>query len=262
MTMYVITHKLNNYKLPAGYRNLLVGANKKRIDSAQYLTDNQGDNISDKNSSYCELTGMYWVWKNIDQVQGNVGISHYRRYFSDKSKLAEYIETVVTGKVIPLSLSRADDYLKDYDWIVPKKIALEDGEKNLYENYVNAHYKKDLEATKSAIKKLYPEYEATFDKVFTSNKFSQFNMCYTSKDEYVAYCQWLFDILFEVEKQIDITNYDTYQGRVFGFLAERLFNVWLQHGGNKNIKYLSVFDLRTRSREYIKQRLIGGTKKH
>jgi len=258
--MYVITHKLNEYKLPAGYKNLLVGATKNHVDGVSYLTDDQGDNISDKNSSYCELTGMYWIWKNLDQVKDNVGISHYRRYFSDKSKLAEYIETMLTGKVTPLSLSKAESYLKDHDWIVPEKIALEDGEKDLYENYVNAHYKKDLEATKNAIKKLYPEYEATFDKVFASDEFSQFNMCYTSKEEYAAYCQWLFDILFEVEKQIDITDYDAYQSRVFGFLAERLFNVWLQHDENKKIKYLRVFDLRTRSREYVKQKLIGGKK--
>ncbi|WP_010690238.1 DUF4422 domain-containing protein [Ligilactobacillus animalis] len=260
MTMYVITHKRNDYKLPSGYKNLLVGANKNQVNGVEYLADNQGENISDKNSSYCELTGMYWLWKHLDQIPNNIGISHYRRYFSDKGKLTEYVETMVTGKVTPLSLKKADLYLKDHDWIVPKKIGLENGEKDLYENYVNAHYEKDLKATRDIISKLYPEYVTTFDKVFASNEFSQFNMCYTSKEEYAKYCQWLFDILFEVEKQIDIEGYDAYQGRVFGFLAERLFNVWLQHDEAKKIKYLGVFDLRTRDRAYIKQKLIGGKK--
>ena len=41
------------------------------------------------------------------------------------------------------------------------------------------------------------------------------------------YCEWLFDILFEVEKRIDISNYSVYQKRVFGFLAERMFNICL-----------------------------------
>lgn len=33
--------------------------------------------------------------------------------------------------------------------------------------------------------------------------------------------------MFEVEKRINIENYDDYQKRVMGFLSERLFRVWL-----------------------------------
>lgn len=42
--------------------------------------DDTGDNISLKNSSYCELTGMYWAWKNLRGVDV-IGLCHYRRYF-------------------------------------------------------------------------------------------------------------------------------------------------------------------------------------
>ena len=53
------------------------------------------------------------------------------------------------------------------------------------------------------------------------------NMWITKKDIFDRYCRWLFDILFEVEKGIELQGYDGYQKRVMGFLSERLFRVWL-----------------------------------
>ena len=58
-------------------------------------------------------------------------------------------------------------------------------------------------------------------------------MIYTSKDIFDSYSKWLFDILFEVEKRVDITNRDTYQKRIFGFLSERLLKVWVQKNNLK-----------------------------
>ena len=31
-----------------------------------------------------------------------------------------------------------------------------------------------------------------------------------------------------MEKRIDITSYNQYEARVFGYIAERLFNVWIE----------------------------------
>ena len=65
MTVYVITHKPFDYaqKLSKGYVPMMVGANFND-NPRNYLTDNTMDNISDKNPQYCELTGLYWIWKN------------------------------------------------------------------------------------------------------------------------------------------------------------------------------------------------------
>lgn len=49
------------------------------------------------------------------------------------------------------------------------------------------------------------------------------------KDIFNEYCSWLFDILDEVEKSIDTSNYDSYQSRVLGFLSERMLSIFVQY---------------------------------
>ena len=78
MKLYVATHKSYNQVQDQDlYIPILVGANKN-IGEKNYLRDNQGDNnISDRNFTFCELTGLYWIWKNSkDDI---VGLCHYRR---------------------------------------------------------------------------------------------------------------------------------------------------------------------------------------
>ena len=81
----VATHK--KYKMPKDpmYIPIHVGAEGKKLIG--YITDNTGDNISKKNASFCELTGLYWAWKNLDAQY--IGLAHYRRHFRNY-----YIENV------------------------------------------------------------------------------------------------------------------------------------------------------------------------
>ena len=107
MSMYVITHKKFNYPIPDGYIPLLVGANRNE-NPGNYMTDNTGKNISDKNLNYSELTGLYWLWKNNHDE--NIGISHYRRYFSKSTTNNMFFyRTFMLGDPQPISIKKLDD---------------------------------------------------------------------------------------------------------------------------------------------------------
>lgn len=207
--IFVISHKKIEIELGKQYVPVQVG----NAEDLNYLRDNTGDNISERNANYCELTGIYWVWKNY-QSFNNAGICHYRRYFVKNNKL-------LTEKYI-------NKVLDSYDIILPKKFYFK---RNVWENYfLNGQGKeKDLVTTKKVIQEKYPEYIEDFDYVMSKNYGSYCNMLITSKENFNNYCNWLFDILFEVEKNTDLSDYTKQEARIYGYLSELLLNVWVRH---------------------------------
>ena len=219
VSILVITHKMYEFPHSAIYHPLFVGG-KCGQNSVRFLMDNTGKHISEKNPSFCELTGLYWAWKNQFFCNSKyIGLVHYRRYFRGNGEKLK-------GKII-LSEKEILDLLKEYDCIVPKKrnYFIE----SIYSHYQHAHHVKDLNCTREIISELHPEYITSFDAIMQGRKIHIYNMFVMSSEKASEYCKWLFSILFELEKRIDITQYDSYQKRVFGFIAERLFNVWLVH---------------------------------
>lgn len=227
MEIYIVTHKnILNKINDNGYLYIGVGSNKDNINCECY--DNQGDNISEKNSSYCELTAQYYIWKNSSS--NIVGLTHYRRQFYNN------VFSFLLNK--QLSEKRINKTLKKYDVILPKKYTINNS--NLYDFYKEEHHIKDLNMCGEIIKKLYPDYYDSFEKLKKINQGVACNMIITSKAIYDAYSKWLFDILFEVEKNIDISDYDNYQKRVFGFLSERLLNVYLLKNNHLKTRYFQI----------------------
>lgn len=224
----VATHK--PYWMPSDsiYLPVHVGAEGKIDDKGQpldlgYVKDNTGDNISSKNKNYCELTGLYWAWKNLDADY--IGLAHYRRHFTLKKGGKNKYSMPITGiELEPL--------LKKHEVLLPKKrnYFIETN----YSQYVHAHHAIDLETTRQIISEKYPQYIDAYDKSMKKTSGHRFNMFIMKRDKFDRYCKWLFDILFELEARLDISEYSANDARVFGFVSERLLDVWIN---TNDIKY-------------------------
>lgn len=215
--IYIMAHKEFEVPHKEGYLPLQVGREGK--GDLGYLCDNSGEHISEKNASYCELTGLYWIWKN---VQCDVaGICHYRRYFVWRE--TEAVPISLEQKL--LELSYIEESLKSYDMIIPDSGMTRYG--SVRRHYEDRHHIADLMTCGEVLREKYPADYPAFCWNLDINFVSLGNMMIAPKPILDQYCEWLFDILFETEKRIDIQGYDDYQKRVFGFLSERLFRVWI-----------------------------------
>ena len=179
--IYIATHKKFNVPNEPGYIPIQVGTEGKT--KLGYLVDNTGDNISVKNANYCELTGLYWIWKNTsDDYKGLV---HYRRYFSNSLKANEILKERY--------ILRA---LKKFDVILPFRYTMD---KSLIDDYCEiSGFKKDLESVREIILSKYPNYLNTYDNTMNNNKIYFYNMIIARKNVFDNYCEWLFSILFEL----------------------------------------------------------------
>lgn len=233
----ICTHKEFNYIPENCFLPIHVGKEISTID-LPYQADNTGENISTKNKNYCELTALYWAWKNVKEST-TIGLCHYRRFFDfSETKLANEI-TEITETYFSDHFQNycfKDHLLEGYDIILPKKLVKT---RSLYSHYSLSHLPEDFDLLQQTVLQLYPEYEASFQKImFDTNSFSPFNMFVAGKALTDAYCFWLFSILENVEKQITIST-NPYQERVLGFMSERLLNVYVHHHQLK-VKYLPV----------------------
>ncbi len=221
--LYIVSHKKCNPYID-NIREIIKVGNDINFDSK--IIDNTGDNISYKNSSYCELTAMYWIWKN-DNYSDILGIEHYRRQFiSSDFQLfkTKYLDEEEIKKI-----------LTKYDAIVAKKWYTK--KKNLNEaiKLSDNHKYEDFIILENVMKKYHKDYYKIYKKIMNEEKgFNPFNMIICNKSLYNKYCKWLFQIMSEVEEKIDTSKREGNLKRVFGYMSEILLSVWLE---KNNIKY-------------------------
>lgn len=220
--------------------------------------DDIGENISEKNNTYCELTALYWIWKN-DISSEIIGLTHYRRYFNFIDKNIFYLNRYIginRTKDIEMYINVNEKQLKkileENDIILPKPWYTN---VTLREHYNREHYECDFDMLEIILKNKYPEYSNSFDVVVKRNYMYLLNMFIVKRDIFMDYMKWLFDILEELEKHIKISN-DRYQSRTIGFIAERLINVYVYHN-NLKVKELPIIFIDEKDKNINRPKFIG-----
>lgn len=206
LRQYIIMHKAFTPPADPSFVPLQVGFG----EDLGYLRDNTKDNIASKNKSWCELTGLYWIWKN-DTESDWISISHYRRYFG-KNK-------AMSGPEILKALDGYDVCLAEFE---PYR-------ESVYEQYcIESGFAQDLDTLREILAAKSKKDVQAWDAIMAQGGISQYNMMACSKARFDDYCAWLFPILEELEKQISLDGRNAYQQRIYGFLSERLLNVYVR----------------------------------
>ncbi len=210
MTIKIIVAAHKPYEMPRDemYLPVHVGASGKK--SIGYQRDDEGENISCLNPYFCELTGLYWAWKNL--TEDYIGLIHYRRSFIMREGILEK--------------KQIEPYLGEIKVFTPKKrrYFIE----TLKSHYNHTHNPGHLDVTKEILMEKYPEYKYAYEKTLQHTWGYMFNMMIMERHLLDDYCEWLFTILDEIFKRIDTSNYPDFAKRYIGRISEILFNVWFE----------------------------------
>lgn len=180
-------------------------------DRVADLQDNVGNNISIKNPNYCELTALYWIWKNVLGEDGYYGLYHYRRWLNiDEKDMDNIIENNV-------------------DVILPYPTLHEPDIREHHRRYIK---ESDWEATLITLKEISPDYFKVYNEIFSQEYFYNYNILVAKAKVLEDYCNWLFPILERVEelsKPKSINRNDRY----IGYIAENLLTLYFMYNKNQ-----------------------------
>lgn len=220
------------------YTPIQVGKAISNIDLG-ILGDDTGDNISNLNPYYCELTAQYWAWKNLHDVD-YIGLCHYRRYFKTKIT-SENIDSLMDG----------------YDIILCKKIVLNC---SIIDFLSNSLTNEDV-----LLFYLFMKNRATniddIDKFYRSNnKFSPCNMFVCKKELFDKFCEWQFGILDKLYTLLPSSPYSREQ-RMMGYFAETLLPFYT-YINNFRVREMPIVPMLGNKEEYFKSSIFSNMKKN
>lgn len=240
------------------YLPVQVGAfNKNPIKGMQL--DSDGDNISKRNFSFCELTAQYWAWKNLEA--DFYGLCHYRRYFcfdgqehpaNDHAQIEADSLSEYTFRDYQINNDElVKTVIKDCDVVIPPywditKANTPSGIKKTVQEHMTAfglYTNVDVELLRSIIKDKQPDYLECFDGYMSGDKYLGYNCFVMQKNLFNRFCEFEFDILLEFDKQFDYSNITATRKRICGYFGEVLFSVFIakiQQEQNFRIKHIPL----------------------
>ena len=197
-------------------RPLQVGAALAGERFPGFAHDDEGENISDKNRSYCELTGQYWAWKNVRADR--YSFFHYRRYlYPDTDAKRPYIIRR-DPDLEALGYDRFAALIGRYDMILPMG---EDMRVPVRDHYARHHRAADLALAEELVRQTHPEMAAALDTYLGGTVQFFGNIFIMGRDVFQDYCAWLFPLLAAFDGEVSDPG-----PRVDGYLAERLLGVY------------------------------------
>lgn len=214
----IAAHKAFDPPAMEGYLPVQVGAALAAQDLG-FQRDDEGENISEKNPQYCELTGHYWAWKNLPGPE-TMGLVHYRRYFVHDMYAADVKSQILTA-------AEAEKLLEHYDIILPKPVYKLACNGILFHDRPKEVQNRPMVLLEELMRRRCPEYMPSFEKFAYGRRASFGNMLIAKWEVFCAYSAWMFPLLEEFE-QLGAEQ-GVLAPRMCGFISEYLLCIWADH---------------------------------
>ena len=219
-------------------------------ENVDMLGDDTGDNISEKRESFCELTVMYWAWKNVKADY--YGLCHYRRYLGfgkEKNSVGTtehdngcVLEKFITPEILKkhgLDEKNMSEEIQKYDLIAIQPINLHKTSNYFaMSNSPDYHNMDDVDMMIDLIERKNPQMIPAVEEYMRhSDKCWLYNCWIMSNELFQMFSEWFFGILFELEKKLNNKYYNANQFRTPGTLGERLFGIFITYIKRNKKKY-------------------------
>jgi len=210
------------------------------------IGDDTGDNISIFNRNYCELTALYWAWKNRNSLDNPnyIGLMHYRRVIKF-TNIYKNFYNVAEKDVLEIFNNTDTDV-----WLTNKKscysIVNKCTSKNVYEHFCREHGNRLTHIMLECIKEYYPEMKEAMDNImFAQNKICWYNIFVAKWEIFDKYCEWLFSILERINSKCCEEGFDMEASRMMGYYGEILLNIYFDYvNRNQELKIQYLDDVR------------------